>query len=394
MLPPILRLRKNEDIRLLRGHLWVFSNEVDVKHNPLANYTPGELVNVETAAGRFIGTAYFNPHSLICARILTRQPNTPIDQHFFSQRIQTACELRQQIFPEPYYRLIYGESDLLPGLVVDQFNDTLVVQTNTLGMEQRLPIIINSLRDVIKPKHILIKNDSSIRQLEQLENYVSVAHGQPPEIISIIENDTKFFAPLLEGQKTGWFYDHRLNRARLKDHVKNKRVLDVFSYLGGWGIQAAKFGAKEVTCIDSSALACDFISKNAALNQVEERVSTICEDAFKALQQLHHEKQKFDVVILDPPAFIKKRKDVPQGKIAYQRLNQLALRLLNPGGILVSASCSMHLQRETFLQILTQQMQSPHFLQILEQGHQGPDHPIHPAIPETEYLKAFICRWE
>lgn len=394
MLPPVLRLRKNEGIRLQRGHLWVFSNEVDVQRNPLTNYTPGELVNIEASNGRFIGTAYLNPHSLICARILTRTADTLIDHAFFSQRIQKAFELRKRIFSQPYYRLIYSESDLLPGLIVDQFGDTLVVQTNTLGMEKRLPIIIDCLNSVIQPKNIIIKNDSGIRQLEQLENYVSIAQGQPEEIITVLENETQFFAPLLQGQKTGWFYDHRLNRARLKDYVANQRVLDVFSYLGGWGIQAAKFGASHVTCIDSSSLACDFINKNAKLNGVENRVSTLCEDAFVALQNLNHSKQKFDVIILDPPAFIKKRKDVPQGKIAYQRLNQLALRLLESGGILVSASCSMHLQRETLLQILAQQMQSTHFLQILEEGHQGPDHPIHPAIPETAYLKSFICRWE
>ncbi|MDF2529563.1 MAG: rlmI, partial [Gammaproteobacteria bacterium] len=215
----------------------------------------------------------------------------------------------------------------------------------------------------------------------------------PPQEIELIENGTKFKAPFWEGQKTGWFYDHRMNRLRLKDYVKDKSVLDVFSYLGGWGIEALKFGASSLTAIDVSAKACEYISQNAALNGLDNKVEAICCDAFDALKSLLQQAKSFDVVIVDPPAFIKRQKDLKEGFIAYQRINELAIKLLNPNGILVSASCSMHLKDEDFVTMLHKAaVKTQTELQLLEQGHQGPDHPIHLAIPETRYIKSAILR--
>lgn len=387
-----LRLNPKADYRLRHGHLWVYSNEIDNKHVPLANVTPGELVLIANAAGKELGIAYINPNTLICGRILTTDINAKLDQTFFTNRIASALALRQQLFNSHCYRLIYGESDFLPGLVVDRFNNTLVVQVATAGMERLLDLILPSLDAVLHPENIILKNDGKMREVEGLPTFVKAYKGQLYPTVQLEENGVKFIAPIEQGQKTGWFYDHRMIRARMLPYVKDKRVLDVFSYIGGWGVQAAAFGAKEVLCSDISATALEYVQQNAVLNNLK-NVSTIEGDAFDVMQDLFTNGEKFDVVILDPPAFIPRRKDVPKGTAAYAKANVLAMKLLNANGILISGSCSMHLPASELRAVINAAgnklgMQ----LQILEQGHQGPDHPIHPAIPETEYLKSFIVR--
>ncbi len=391
---PILYLKKGEDKRLREGHVWVYSNEVDIKKSPLKNFAPGEEVMVKTANQEAIGLAYINPHSLIAARLFSRSLKERLGVSLLTARLQQALGLRETLFDQPYYRLAFAESDLLPGLVIDRFGDHLVVQCNTFGMDLQKDALLTALQSILpQTQSLLFRNDSPIRQQEGLPLAVEAGLGKPPESVLIEENDTPFHVPLWKGQKTGWFFDHRLNRARLKAYVSGQRVLDVFSYLGGWGIQAARYGAKEVFCLDSSALACEWIHKNAELNQVQTKVQVLCEDAFTGLQKLHREKKKFEVIVLDPPAFIKKRKDQKEGWLAYQRLNTLALKLLSPTGVLISASCSMHLQVEDFTTLLQRaSLAAASPLQLLERGHQGPDHPIHLAIPETDYLKAFILR--
>lgn len=389
-----LRLKKNEDRRLRAGHLWIYSNEIDTAATPLKNFTPGQEVLVEASDKTQLGMAYVNPQSLIAARLFSRLPNTQLDTDFFIGKIRDALALRQQLYPKPYYRLIFGDSDHLPGLVVDRYNDVLAVQLNTAGMDAKKDFIVDALHSVIPEiTSIILRNDSSSRQQEGLDSSVSIGYGNPCEKILIEENNTLFHAPSLTGQKTGWFYDHRANRLRMQDYVTNKRVLDVFSYLGGWGIQAAQFGAKEVVCVDASALAVDFITANAALNNLQDKVQVICDDAFDALKKLHTAKEKFDVVILDPPAFVKKMKDKKEGLLAYQRINELALKLLAPNGILISCSCSMHVDFNELLQTIRRaSLRTNCELQILERGHQAADHPVHLAIPETDYLKMIILR--
>ena len=375
------------------GHLWVFSNEVDTQLTPLDQFSPGDLVQLTDYRGKFIGNGYINPHSLICARLISRDPKHTLDQSLLSHRFNVALGLRQRLFPEPYYRLVFGESDALPGLVVDRFDDVLSVQITTAGMEAHKNEIIAALDKVTRPKAIILRNDSSVRELEGLPSYVDTALGDAPELLNVIENGCRFQIPALSGQKTGWFYDHRLNRERASHYVKDLRVLDVFSYMGAWGIPAAVNGAREVYCIDSSAAALDQLEANAALNQVADKITTIEGDAFEALKALREDKQRFDVILLDPPAFIKRRKDVKHGLEAYRRINQLAMQLLSRDGVLVSASCSYHLERARLQEILLKT--SRHLdrnLVLVEQGHQGPDHPVHPAIPETDYLKTFFCR--
>ena len=393
MSPKPLRLKKHEDRRLHTGHTWVFSNEVDTKITPLDAFEPGEACVIEEASGRAIGSGYVNPATLISARLVSRDPAMLLDQSLITHRLNVALSLRERLFDKPYYRLVFGDSDGLPGLVVDRFADVLVAQITTAGMERLKAEVIAALDKVLKPHAILLRNDSSMRAMENLPSYIETVHGEIPEWLALEENGLRFEAPLARGQKTGWFFDHRMNRARAAAYVKGRRVLDVFSYLGAWGVQAAAAGAESVLCVDSSALALEGVTRNAQLNNVEAKVQTRQFDAFELLKELRAAREKFDVVILDPPALIKRRKDIKEGTLAYQRLNQMAMQVLGKDGILVSCSCSYHLERDTLRDLLLKNSRHlDRFLQIVEEGHQGPDHPVHPAIPETAYLKAFFVR--
>ncbi|SDS76098.1 SAM-dependent methyltransferase [Halopseudomonas litoralis] len=390
---PSLRLKTNSDRRIKGGHLWVFSNEVDIAQTPLTALAAGQEVQLETASGKVLGLATVSPDNLICARLHSRDAAHPLDKSLLVHRIKIALSLREKLFDKPFYRLVYGESDLLPGLVVDRFGEYLVVQITTPGMERMRGEIIEALVQVLKPAGVLFKNDGAARKAEKLDSYIEVAFGEVPERVALEENGVAFEAPVHTGQKTGWFYDHRMNRARLAPYVKGKRVLDLYSYIGGWGVQAAVFGASEVMCVDSSAPALDLVEHNASLNGVAEKMAVVEGDVMEALRELKGSGEKFDVVIADPPAFIKKRKDIRNGENAYRRLNEQAMRLLNKDGILVSASCSMHLAENSLRDILL--AGSRHLdrhLVIAERGFQGADHPLHPAIPETGYIKSYFCR--
>jgi len=388
-----LSLKKYEDRRLREGHLWIYSNEVDTAKTPLKTLEAGEQVVIEDFAGKKLGIATVSPNSLICARLINRDVKHPLDKSLIVYRLNQALSLRERFYPEPYYRLVYGDSDGLCGLVVDRFGDYCVVQTTTAGMEKVKDDIVQALVKVLNPVGILFKNDSKARALEGLPSYIEVAYGEVPKLLPLVENGVKFLAPAHDGQKTGWFYDHRESRAQLQRVVKGKRVLDVFSYAGSWGVQAAAFGASEVTCIDASEFALDIVKQNAALNGLEDKVHTLQGDAFQMLTELKQQGQQFDVIILDPPAFMQKRKDHANGLQAYRRINELAMRLLVRDGILVSGSCSMHLKTEELVDVI--RGASRHLdksAQVVFIGGQGADHPVHPAIPETAYLKCVMAR--
>ena len=390
---PTVRLRKNADRRLKAGHLWIYSNEVDTTVTPLTSLIAGQQAIVESDSGKPMGIAYFNPNSLICGRLISRDTKHHLTASLLVHRLKIALSLRERFFDQPCYRLVYGDSDNLPGLVVDRFHDYLVVQITTVGMELLREEIVEALVKVFKPTGILLRNNGSARTLEQLPEYIEVAYGEVPDELPLVENDTQFLAPVRDGQKTGWFYDHRPARALVNSIAKGQRVLDVFSYIGGWGLQAARHGASEVFCVDSSVLALDYVHKNAELNGVGDKVATMEGDAFAALKELHSAQERFDIVIVDPPAFIKRKKDVRNGEQAYRRINEIAMRLLNQNGILVSGSCSMHLGRDSLVDIL--RASARHIdreIQLFGECHQGPDHPIHPAIPETAYIKALFGR--
>lgn len=393
-MPTQILLKKGEERRIRHGHPWIFSNEIDNAATPLKSFIPGQEVIVFAADKKPLGVAYINPHSLICARIFSRNSDAHLDLNFFREQIMHAAASRQFLFKEPYYRLVYGEADNLPGLIIDRYGDNFVLQTNTAGMENCIDIITTALLELYPNiNSIFLHNDSNLRRLEGLVLYSKEIYGTAPDDVELVENNVNFIAPLQEGQKTAWFYDLRMNRARLSAYVADKKVLDVFSYVGGWGIQAAVNGAACVTCIDASRTACEYVLQNAERNQVSSKVRTVNDDAFDALKMMREQNQSFDVIILDPPAFIKKAKDRKEGMIAYQRLNEAAFKILNPGGVLISCSCSMHLSMDDLLDIIKRSAYNTQSeIRILERGHQGPDHPLHASIPETDYLSAWFVR--
>ena len=390
---PDLILRKGADRRLRAGHLWVFSNEVDNERSPLSAFSAGDPVVVRGTDGRVLGSAYVEPNALICARLYAPNQMVAPDAGLFSNSLGAALEARQQFFDAPFYRLVYGDSDLLPGLVVDRFGDYLVCQFNNAGIERYQAQVIDALVSQLSPEGVLLRSDSRNRREQGLEDRIETVFGDVPAAVPLEENGVRFEAPVKGGQKTGWFYDHRLNRARLQAFSRGARVLDVYSYIGGWGIQAAAAGADSVICVDSSQAALDAVAGNAALNGVGDQVSCEQGRADAVRQALAAAGEQFDIVVLDPPAFVQRRKDLKKGIAAYRRINELGLRLLRPGGLLVAGSCSMHMPRlELNAALQGAARRSACELRIVEQGGQGPDHPIHPAIPETEYLKAVFAR--
>lgn len=390
---PVLFLRRGEDDRLRQGHLWVYSNEVDSARSPLSAFAPGEIAAISDAGGRVIGLGYVNPQALICARLLERGARHPIGRSLIVHRLQVALALRERLYPEPFYRLVFGEADGLPGLVLDRFDDVIVGQIGTLGMEQLKAEVVEAVVKVLKPRTMVWKNRGSVRALEGLPEYFETAVGALDERTRVVEAGVEFRIDIENGQKTGWFFDQRDNRAWLKRLVPGRRVLDVFSYAGAWGVASAVQGAREVHCIDSSAAALAVVTDAAERNGVGERVHTQQADAFEALKALRETRQRFDVAIVDPPAFIKKRKDMNEGRIAYQRIFTAAMQILERDGILIACSCSHHLPRAALLEIINRAARHlDRSVQVLAQLQQAADHPLHPAIPETEYLKGFVCR--
>lgn len=388
---PVLRLKPHEERRLQAGHLWIFSNEVDVAATPLTAFAPGQCAQVRSSRDRFLGYAYVNPATLIAARILGRDPLHPPGRPLLVHRLKVALSLRERFYPAPFYRLAFGESDLLPGLVVDRYGDTCVVQVGTAGMEAMKDGILEALERTVKPSSVLWKNDSPARSLEGLDSQVETAFGTVPDEVVVPEGGVDFRVPLAGGQKTGWFYDQRDNRAAVARLAPGASVLDVFSYAGSFGLQAARAGAREVLCVDASAAALEAAQASAAANGLA--IETRKGDGFDVMEALHQEGRRFDIVVIDPPAFIKRRKDHPKGLAAYRKLNQLAMQLVARDGLLVSCSCSWHLDAAELTEAV--QRAARHlgrFVQVVEFRGQAPDHPVHPAIPETRYLKAVICR--
>jgi len=392
MAHPQLFLRKNEDKRLRQGHLWVFSNEVDTKRSPLTQFTAGDLVSVTASDGKILGSAYLNPSTLICARMLSRKPSAKLGEKIFTARIAKALSLRELFYDKPFYRLVFSESDGLPGLVIDRFGDVLSVQITTAGMERQKEPLIEVFVELLQPRAILLKNDNPQRELEGLSMETELAYGELPEQLIIEENNAQFKIDIVNGQKTGWFYDHRSSRADLAKIASGKTVLDLFSYAGGWGIPAAMNDAEQVTCVDASAGAIALAEQNAQLNQVSDKMQFVQSDVFEYLKQARLDNLRFDIIVLDPPALVKRKKDFKAGYEAYRRLNHLALQVLAKDGILVSASCSYHLSKANLHEILRSSARHiDRNITVLATGGQAPDHPIHLSIPETEYLKTFVC---
>jgi 23S rRNA (cytosine1962-C5)-methyltransferase len=390
---PALYLKRGEDARLRGGHLWVFSNEVDVKRSPLTDFEPGEPCAIVDAHDKPIGIGYVNPNSLICARLVNRGVEHALDRSLIVHKLNIALSLRERLYAEPYYRLVFGESDGLPGLTLDRYDEVIVGQTTTAGMERLKDDVAAAVVKVIKPAAVVWKNDAGIRALEQLPEYAAIGYGELNQPVVAREGGLEFVIDPIGGQKTGWFYDQRGNRDRLPELVAGKRVLDMFSYLGAWGLRAAAAGAAEVTCVDASAAAVAAIAQNAQRNGLAERVRAVKADAFDHLKALREAREHYDIVILDPPAFVKRKKDFAEGRLAYRRLNEMTMQVLVKDGILITCSCSYHMPRATLLEAVQQGARHlDRNVQVLVQLQQAPDHPVHPAIPETDYLKGFVCR--
>lgn len=390
---PALYLKRGEDARLRAGHLWVYSNEVDVARSPLTAFEPGEVCAIVDHRGKPVGIGYVNPNSLIAARLVSRGVEHALDRSLIVHRLNVALALRERLYAEPYYRLVFGESDGLPGLVLDRFGDVVVGQIATAGMERLKDEITAAVVKVLKPRQLWWKNDASIRTMEHLPEYADLGHGEYGGETIAREGGLEFAIDPVGGQKTGWFYDQRENRDLLARFVEGKRVLDMFSYLGAWGLRAAAAGASEVVCVDASAAAVESIARNAERNGLADRVTAVRADAFDHLKALREAREQYDVVILDPPAFIKRKKDFTEGRLAYRRLNELGMQVLARDGLLVTCSCSHHMPRAALLEAVQQGVRHlDRQAQMLIALQQAPDHPVHPAIAETDYLKGYVLR--
>jgi len=384
-------LARGEDKRIRAGHQWIFSNEI---REISGEKVPGEAAEVFDAGGSFVGTGYYNPGSLIAVRLLARTHADIEAADFYRERITGALVLRRLLYPDmETYRVVHGEGDFLPGLVVDKYGDYLSVQFLTCGMDRRKELITGVLRDMFAPKGIVARNDVAVRGLEGLEEKVELLHGDLPAHLEIEEHNLRFRVDLLKGQKTGHFLDQKENHLLMKERVKGKDVLDCFSYSGSWGIHAAHFGASGVTCVDSSEKAVAMARENAALNGFAGIVKCEAADAFERLRSLKGEGRSFDMVVLDPPAFVKSRKVLKEAIKGYFTINRRAMELLRPGGYLISCSCSFHMEREMFRDLLANAaQQAKKEMRLLEVRSQSPDHPILLSMPETGYLKCFVLQ--
>jgi len=367
------------------GSPWIFSNEIRMDEAAKA-IAPGAIVNVRGEDGRAFGTGYFNPKSLIAVRLLADDCDAAIDADFFAARLKRATALRDELYPRPFYRLLHAEGDGTPGLVIDRFGDTLTVQIGTAGMEKQLPAILAALDQVLSPATVILRADAPSRSLEGLDSYVKTVKGEGHRI-AVEENGARYIADLREGQKTGWYYDQRANRAFVAPLAKGKTVLDAYSYTGGFGILAAKAGAKEVVCLDSSAPALALAEESARANGVA--IKAVKADVFEELERLAAAGERFDIVLADPPPFVKSKKDLEPGAKAYRKLARLAAGVTSPGGLLMLASCSHNIPAERFAAECAQGLlRSGRRAALIRQCGAGADHPVHPLLPESAYLKA------
>ncbi len=387
---PRVMLRPGGDKRFKQGYPWIYSNEVRMSDDTKA-IEPGAVVSLVRVDGKEIGVGTFNPHSLICYRAFTRNGAGTVDRAFLAERLEKALNLREKLYDEPHYRLIYGDSDGLPGLVIDRYGDVFVIQTATAGMDHMLSDIQEILEDGFKPKAIIVSNSGAFRKMENLETYTKLVYGETDGPIEIRENGLTFFADPLHGQKTGWFFDQGVNRAYVAGLTEGQTVLDLYSYAGGFGVVAAAGGATEVTCIDRSENSLALAAKAAAANDLGDVVTVKTGEVFETLEKYAAEKKRFGIVIADPPAFIKSKKDVGPGTKGYRKLAKLAAAVVEPGGFLFIASCSYNMFEDRFMDETAHGIsQAGRAGRIIHRGGAGPDHPLHPYLPESAYLKGLV----
>jgi 23S rRNA (cytosine1962-C5)-methyltransferase len=385
---PVVTLQPGGHRRAEGGHPWVYSNEVQMDAAAKA-LAPGSLVTLKRADGRLLGVAIFSPHTLLAARLLDRDAARPIGRRFLSRRLERALKLREKLYRAPYYRLVHAEADGLPGLVIDRFGEVLVVQSNAAGMELLQAQIVEALDALLKPAAIVLRNDSPARALEGLPQEVRVALGAIEGPVTVEENGVMFAADVLAGQKTGWFFDQRDNRGFVASLAESARVIDLYCYSGGFAIAAARAGAVSVVGIDRSEGALALATDSAGRNDV----SDICDfrraEVFAEAAALAAAGERFDVVIADPPAFARSRRDVPAALRGYRKLARLAAALVTPGGFLFLASCSHNVGAAEFAEAVRRGLaDAGRTGRILREAGAGPDHPVHMTLPESAYLKS------
>ncbi len=393
---PQLKLQKGAERRLRTGHLWIFANEFHGKLSQ-CGISAGQLIEVQTQTGEAIGIAAFNPNSLIAARILERDVSRRLDAAWLASKLLLAAQLRRDLGRQGFTRLVHGEGDALPGLVIDRFDQLLVAQLNLAFWDQQRPLLVDAVR-IAFPEitQLMLKNDSSARASEGLADEVAMAFGEEAQQIKVIEADLAFTAALRDGQKTAWFYDQRDNRDQvyrlLAPIVKGAKVLDLFCYLGGWGLRALQIGAAKAVCVDASAGALALLQASAQAQALKNLV-TVQNDAFDALKDFKQQQQRFDLVIVDPPAFVKRKRDLEEGALAYRRVFESALRVCADRAYLVLTSCSHHYSKEMLIDGLARAAARAGFdTQMLADLRQAADHPVHPSMPETAYLKGVLVR--
>lgn len=392
--PTAIRVNEQSVRRLRAGYPWVFRSEV-INAKAAENIPPGTIVDFVRDKGDFVARGFYNPKPQLVGRIMTLKQEEKIEKLFVHHYIENAILYRDKLFGQPYYRLIHAESDCMPGLIIDRFGDVIVAQVNTAGMEKLWPHIEAALKSLLKPRAIVLRNDSNARETEGLEKYVKVVYGKlDDKLVEIHDGTAKFHADVMEGQKTGWFFDQRENRRWVSELARGGSMLDVFCHTGGFGIMAARTGATSVTFVDSSSGALEMVGKNAELNGVADKCSATEGAAFEVMDKFAHLGRKFDVVCVDPPAFIKSRKDLGPGMKGYQKLARLAIPLVQKSGFLFFASCSHHADTAELIATVSGALQkSGRPFQLIKVAGASADHPVNPMLPETGYLKALTFRF-
>jgi 23S rRNA (cytosine1962-C5)-methyltransferase len=387
---PVVTLLAGGHRRAEGGHPWIYSNEVEMDAAARA-IAPGSLVTVKRADSRPLGVAMFNPHTLLAGRLLDRDAARPIGRRFVMRRLERALQLRERLYRAPFYRLVHAEADGLPGLVVDRFGPVLVVQENAAGMELLEPVIVEALNALLSPDAIVLRNDSPARGLEGLTQEVRVAAGAVDGPVTVEEDGAIFLADVLAGQKTGWFFDQRDNRAFVAGLAAGARVLDLYCYSGGFAVAAARAGAASVAGIDRSEAALALAGEAAARNDVAALCDFRRAEVFAEAAALASAGERFDIVIADPPAFARSKRDVPAALRGYRKLARLAMQLTAPGGFVFLASCSHNVAAADFAEAARRGLaDAGRTGRILREAGAGADHPIHPALPESAYLKSLV----
>ena len=387
---PQITILPGKHKRAKARHPWIYANEIAM--TPETKALPaGSLVSVVNSGGEPMGTAFFSAHTLVVARMLSKRPAQPFTAAFVAERLRNAISWRDKLFSEPFYRLAHAEADGLPGLIIDRFGGGVVCQFNSAGLEQHRDAVLAGIEEALQPDWLLLRNDSTQRTLERLPSTVEVIKGTVPAPLEILENGVTYLADPADGQKTGWFYDQRLNRTMVAGLARDARVLDAYCYLGGFGLLAAQAGAAEVTLLDRSAGALELAVEAAARNGLADRITAERAEVFDTLAAFASEGRQFDVVVIDPPAFAKSKKDLQAALRGYRKLARLAAKTVAPGGFLLAASCSHTVDPPSFTLETSRGIQEcGRTSRILRSTGASPDHPTHPQLPESAYLKAVL----